>query len=110
MTGMGLDRLSETERRIAQQLAEAKQDADAIVEAARRAAAEEEERFAAELEAAAGVVEAGVRAEHEIEAAAIRERVDRELARLRDLPDPAISAIAARLLDQALAARPEDAT
>jgi F0F1-type ATP synthase membrane subunit b/b' len=108
MSERGLDQLIETERRLALRLAEARASADAIVAAARRAAQQEAERFEAELAAAERELAARIAAEHEAEIAAIRKRADHELARLHAFPDAAIGEIAASLLDQALAARPED--
>ena len=63
----------------------------------------------AALEAAERNLAAGIEAEQQAELAAIAERTGRELARLRSLPDSAITSMADSLLDLALTLGPEDA-
>jgi vacuolar-type H+-ATPase subunit H len=110
MLESGLDQLIETERRLALLLAEAGEAADTIVAEARRAAREAAGGFEAELQAAERKLAERIRADQEAEIAAIRGRADRELARLRELPDHVVAGFAAALLDSVLAIRPEEAT
>ena len=110
MLESGLDQLIETERRLALRLEEARKAADAVVAEARRAADDEAARFHAGVEAAERGLAARVAAEQKADLAAIGERTERQLARLRSLPDSTIAAVAASLLDLALAPRPEEAT
>jgi hypothetical protein len=109
MLDNGLDQLIETERRLALRLEEARTAAATVVAEARRAADDEAARFHAALAAAERNLAARVLAEQEAERAAIAQRTERELARLRSLPDSAVTAMADSLLDLALTTRPEDA-
>jgi hypothetical protein len=109
MLDNGLDQLIETERRLALRLEEARTAAAAVVAEARRAADDQAARFHAALEAAERNLAAGIAGEQQAELAAIAERTGRELARLRSLPDSAITAMADSLLELALTPGPEDA-
>jgi uncharacterized iron-regulated membrane protein len=109
MLDNGLDQLIETERRLALRLEEARTAAAAVVAEARRAADDEAARFHAALAAAERSLAGRIAAEQQAELAAIAERTGRELARLRSLPDAAITAMADSLLELALTRGPEDA-
>jgi len=109
MLDNGLDQLIETERRLALRLEEAGTAAAAVVAAARRAADDEATRFHAALAAAERSLAARVAVEQEAELAAIAQRTERELARLRSLPDSAVTPMADSLLELALTTGPEDA-
>jgi hypothetical protein len=109
MLDNGLDQLIETERRLALRLEEARTAAAAVVAEARRAADDEATRFHAALAAAERSLAGRITAEQQAELAAIAERTERELARLRSLSDSAITVIADSLLELALTPGPEDA-
>jgi hypothetical protein len=102
VTDGGLERLIDTERRLADRLSAAATAAEKIAAGARREAAEALTRFESELAEATDALAARVSAERESEIATIRRSVTLEVARLNALSDDAIAAIASSLLDQAV--------
>jgi hypothetical protein len=103
----GLNQLIETERRLAERLGTAAAEADAIVEAAARAAREANDRFDADVAAGVQALATRIAAECDAEIATIRRTTELELTRFRALSDNTIAAIAGSLLDHALAVRAE---
>jgi len=100
-TGVELERLIETERRLDDMLRQARAAAAAIVQQARDAVARREAAVAAELAAAAGKAEATLAAERERVAAEIAAAARDQIARYDGVDEPRVQA-AARLVVERL--------
>jgi vacuolar-type H+-ATPase subunit H len=100
-TGVELERLIETERRLDDLLRQARDQAAAIVQEARDAVARREAAVDAELAAAAGKAEATLAAERQRVAAEIAAAARDQIARYDGVDEPRMQA-AARLLVERL--------
>jgi hypothetical protein len=96
----GLARLVETEARLAEALASARAEADAIVQAARDEADAGEDRFQADLARDLTALAARHAARHEAELAALGAAAADRARRLRDLPDAVVDRLAAWIVEQ----------
>jgi hypothetical protein len=98
-----LERLIETERRNEKLLQRARDEAGAIVEAARTTAADRAAALSGELEAAARESEAALAAERERRIAEIQEAARDRVARYDNVSDERVEAVGRALVDRLLA-------
>ena len=96
----GLARLVETETRIAETLAAARAEADAIVRAARDEAADEERRFEEDLARELAELAERMAARREADLARISGAAAARARRLRELPDTLVDQLAGWVLEQ----------
>jgi vacuolar-type H+-ATPase subunit H len=103
MQGDDLHRLTETEARLAAQMAEAEAEARRRVEEARAGAEQAERELAAELAAAEAALAREVEEEAGRQRAALAERARTEAARLDGLPEVEIAGLAEAVVARLLA-------
>jgi len=100
---MELERLIETERRLDEQLRQAREQAAAIVQEARDSVARREAALAAELDAAARAAEAALAAERERVATQSAAEARRRVTRYDGVDEPRVQAVARALVERLLA-------
>ena len=96
----GLARLVETEARIAEALASARAEADAIVQIARDEAAAGEGRFQADLDRDLTALAARHAARHQADLATLGVAAADRARRLRELPEAVVDRLAAWAVEQ----------
>ncbi len=99
----GLDRLIETEARLAQALAAAEAEAAALLDAAKAAAEAEAARFQEILDGETAAVTAQIAAERDAEIRRVTATAEERCRRLEELPAAVVEELAAWLTDRLLA-------